>query len=114
MKHSKHHDNQRGTEPHLESVRFEFKHPTATSVCLAGTFNDWKVGAKPMHGKAGGVWEKETALPPGTYEYCLVVDGAWMPDPSALETVPNPYGGRNSLLRVPAAAEHPEDTGAEH
>ena len=44
---------------------------------------------------------------PGTYEYCLVVDGQWMPDPLAKESVANPFGGRNSILHVassPAAA----------
>lgn len=114
MKHSKHHDNGRNTGPRLEAVRFEFNHPTATTVSLAGTFNDWTIGAKPMHSKSPGCWEKESALAPGTYEYCLVVDGQWMPDPNAPETVPNPYGGRNSLLRVPALGEHLRDTGAEH
>ena len=36
----------------------------------------------------------------GTYEYCLVVDGQWIPDPLVSETVPNPFGGRNSVLHV--------------
>ena len=48
---------------------------------------------------------KETVLPPGTYEYRLVVDGQWMPDPLAKETVPNPFGGRNSILRVASTPE---------
>ena len=48
---------------------------------------------------------KETVLPPGTYEYCLVVDGHWIADPLAVETVPNPFGGRNSLLKVAASPE---------
>jgi hypothetical protein len=52
-----------------------------------------------------GRGQKETVLPPGTYEYCLVVDGEWMPDPQARETVPNPFGGRNSLLKVPDSPE---------
>jgi len=30
-----------------------------------------------------GNWWKETSLAPGTYEYCLVVDGPWLPDPKA-------------------------------
>ncbi|MGO8696350.1 MAG: glycogen-binding domain-containing protein [Limisphaerales bacterium] len=72
-------------------VRFEFTHPTASTVCVAGTFT--------------GRWWKETALVPGTYEYCLVVDGQWMPDPLARETVPNPFGGRNSVLRVASSPE---------
>ena len=81
-------------------VRFEFTHPTAKSVCVAGTFNDWQPESKTLHSSGVGHWWKETALLPGTYEYCLVVDGHWMPDPSAKETVPNPYGGRNSILKV--------------
>jgi hypothetical protein len=47
-----------------------------------------------------GRWAKDLVLPPGHYEYCLVVDGQWRPDPRAQETVPNPFGGRNSIRRV--------------
>ena len=107
MKHNKNHDNANSAGRRLEPVRFEFTHPTATTVCVAGTFNDWHAEAKPMHRLGDGRWLKETVLLPGTYEYCLVVDGEWMPDPQARETVPNPFGGRNSVLKVadsPAAA----------
>ena len=89
----------------MEPVRFEFTHPTATTVCLAGTFNDWHAEAKPMHPVGGGRWLKETVLPPGSYEYRLVVDGQWIADPLAKKTVPNPFGGRNSILEV---ADSPE------
>lgn len=105
MKHSKHHDNPRGPGAALTQVRFEFQHPTATSVCVAGSFNDWNATAKPLHPVGDGRWLKETVLPPGTYEYCLVVDGIWRPDPRAPETVDNPFGGRNSVLRVPETQE---------
>jgi hypothetical protein len=27
-------------------------------------------------------------------------DGHWVPDPLAQETVPNPFGGMNSILKV--------------
>jgi hypothetical protein len=30
----------------------------------------------------------------------LVVDGHWMTDPLATESVPNPFGGKNSVLKV--------------
>jgi 1,4-alpha-glucan branching enzyme len=105
MKHSKHHDNARSEEPHMEWVRFEFTHPTATTVCVAGTFNDWHAEAKPLHPVGDGRWVKETVLPPGTYEYRLVVDGQWIADPLAKETVPNPFGGRNSILKVANSLE---------
>jgi len=105
MKHSKYHDNARGAGPPLVPVHFEFTHPTARTVCIAGTFNDWQAEAKPMHPLGGGRWLKETDLAPGRYEYCLVVDGKWMPDPLAKESVPNPFGGTNSVLRVAGSPE---------
>ena len=100
MKHSNHHRNVRESEPGLVPVRFEFTHPTATTVCIAGSFNDWDPCAKPMHSSGDGKWWKETDLKPGTYEYRLVVDGQWISDPHVNEQVPNPFGGQNSLLKV--------------
>jgi 1,4-alpha-glucan branching enzyme len=107
MKHSKHHDHPRHTAAEPQPVRFEFFDPAATAVAIAGTFNDWQPAAKAMHPVGSGHWLKETVLPPGTYEYCFVVDGQWRPDPAARERVANPYGGQNSILKVartPAAA----------
>ena len=48
----------------------------------------WQPEAKTLHSSGVGNWWKETSLAPGTYEYCLVVDGKWMPDPLAKESVP--------------------------
>ncbi len=111
MKHNHQHDNAPAPGPQLVPVRFEFAHPTATSVCVAGTFNHWLPEKKTLHSSGAGNWWKETALAPGTYEYCLVVDGHWIPDPLALESVPNPFGGRNSVLHVASspAAGHLAD-----
>lgn len=50
----------------------------------------------------GGKWVKELALPPGRYEYLFVVDGVWVADSAAPESVPNPHGGVNSVIVVPA------------
>ena len=103
MKHNHNHDNAPSpvTQPALQPVRFEFTHPTAITVCVAGTFNNWQPQTKPMQSTKKGSWLKETSLAPGTYEYCLVVDGQFIPDPLASETVPNPFGGLNSVLKVP-------------
>ena len=105
MKHNKNHDNAQNTEPQIVPVHFEFSHPTAVAVCIAGTFNDWDPTSKPMRSSGAGHWWKETGLLPGSYEYCLVVDGEWMPDPSARETVGNPFGGRNSVLEVASSTD---------
>ena len=108
MKHNRNRDNapaQRTFDPQLAPVHFEFKDSTAKTVCLAGTFNHWKPDGKTLHSSGEGHWWEETSLAPGAYEYCFVADGKWMPDPLALETVPNPFGGRNSVLRVAGSPE---------
>ena len=105
MKHNHNHDNAPNAGLQLVPVRFEFTHPTAKTVCLAGTFNHWQPEAKTLHSSGVGNWWKETTLAPGNYEYCLVVDGKWMPDPLARESVANPFGGRNSVLHVPTSPE---------
>lgn len=100
MKHNHNHDNLPAAGLQLVPVRFEYTNPSAMSVCLAGSFNNWQPEAKALHSSGLGNWWKETAIAPGTYEYCLVVDGKWLPDPHAQETVANPFGGRNSVLHV--------------
>ena len=91
--------NGNGTSVH--PVHVEFSHPVAGAVAIAGTFNDWRPEATPMVSMGDGRWLKELALPPGTYEYLFVADGEWLCDPLVQETVPNPFGGRNSVLTVP-------------
>ena len=114
MKHNKKHDNARSAGPQLVPVHFEFTHPTATTVSVAGCFNNWKPEAKALNATGGGRWLKETALPPGSYEYCFVVDGQWIPDPLAKDWVSNPFGGRNSVLRVASSPEAVHLIDAEH
>lgn len=87
-----------GTGHH--AVHVEFSDPTATAVAIAGTFNDWRPEATPMIEVSQGRWRKELTLPPGTYEYLLVVDGRWLADPLARATTPNPFGSVNSVIRV--------------
>jgi len=99
MKRNKRH-KANGNGSANQSVRLEFIHDTAKSVAVAGTFNDWRPGATEMVSVGDGRWLKELVLAPGAYEYRLVVDGEWMPDPRASETASNPFGESNSVLRV--------------
>jgi 1,4-alpha-glucan branching enzyme len=81
-------------------VQIKFISPTAKDVCVAGTFNGWQASATPLKAGTGGVWMGELKLKPGRYEYLFIVDGKWMPDPTASESVPNPFGGLNSVVSV--------------
>ena len=98
-KKQKHIGKANGTTAQI--VHVTFSHPQAGNVAVAGTFNQWRPEASPMIPVGEGQWLKELVLPPGTYEYLLVVDGEWLPDPQAGESVSNPFGGRNSVLKVP-------------
>jgi 1,4-alpha-glucan branching enzyme len=107
MKHNHNHDNAPAAAAQLVPFRFEFTDKAAHAVCVAGSFNDWKPEAKTLHGDGSGKWWKETPLKPGTYEYCFVVDGKWIPDPAAKESIANPFGGTNSVLKIASPAGQP-------
>lgn len=100
MKKRNQNNGNNGDTPESKRIHFEFASPTAESVSIAGSFNDWQPNATPMIALGQGRWAKDLALTPGDYEYCLVVDGQWIPDPQAAETVPNPFGGVNSVRKV--------------
>ena len=80
--------------------RFEFQHGEASAVCIAGSFNDWHPSATPMVALGDSRWVKELTLPPGRYEYRIVVNGEWAYDPNAKEVAPNPHGGVNGVVTV--------------
>ena len=95
----KHKSNGNGTS--AQAVQVRFSHLQAGAVAIAGTFNDWRPDASPMVLMGDGQWLKDLVLPPGTYEYLFVADGKWLADPMAKKTVPNPFGGVNSVITVP-------------
>jgi len=84
-----------------DAVVFVTLYPRASSVQLAGDFNNWQPTATPME-RVGdsGVWQAKIKLPHGTYRYRLVVDGQWQQDPYNERTEMNPYGDLNSVVDV--------------
>ncbi len=90
--------------PTSPRVRLSWTRPGAQAVFLAGTFNQWHPTATPLQCASGDCWSVELELPAGVYEYRFIIDGAWVHDPEAAESVPNPFGGVNSVLRVATAA----------
>src|SRR5262245_23210547 len=81
-------------------ILLEFLQPGAKSVYVAGSFNEWKPESTPLIQTTNGHWVGDLAVKPGRHEYLFVVDGQWLPDPNAKESVQNPFGGKNSVLVV--------------
>ncbi len=80
-------------------VSFTVQDTGAHDAALAGSFNDWQ--PQPLKAaKSPGSFTLTLLLPPGEYEYLFLIDGQWRHDAACAETVPNPFGGSNSLLRV--------------
>src|SRR5215470_16466729 len=83
-------------------ILLELVNPGAKTVCVAGSFNEWKPERTPLVSKGNGRWVGDLSVKPGRHEYLFVVDGQWLPDPNAKESVANPFGGQNSVLIVSA------------
>ena len=89
-------------KPQVSKVSFQVLQPQAKSVYVAGSFNGWKPERSPLLHKGNGRWVGDLTVEPGRYEYLFVVDGRWMADPNARESVSNPFGGQNSVIEVSA------------
>lgn len=94
---------------------FELQLPNrATSVSVAGTFNNWNKDADPMASSADGkVWRKLSRLAPGRYQYKFVIDGSnWVVDPKAKKNEDDGNGNVNSILTLlPADYAKPAKAG---
>jgi 1,4-alpha-glucan branching enzyme len=86
--------------PQPSGVLLEIVSPAAKKVLVAGSFNEWNPERTPLVPASNGRWTGNLKLGPGRHEYLFVVDGQWLPDPNARESVENPFGGRNSVLKV--------------
>lgn len=81
-------------------IRFSLTHHPAHEVLVAGSFNNWEPTRLKLADPEESNWEIELALPTGSYEYLFVVDGRWLTDPTNPHSVPNPFGGNNSIVDV--------------
>lgn len=88
------------SRPAQPTVSLELVKPGAKQVAVAGSFNDWKPERTPLTQSGNGRWVGDLNVKPGRHEYLFVVDGQWLPDPNAKESVQNPFGGKNSVLTV--------------
>jgi 1,4-alpha-glucan branching enzyme len=83
-----------------QKVTFSYSAPAAQTVLLAGDFTGWNEAPISLKKDKSGVWKKTISLPPGRYQYRLVVDGEWRNDPQCPSRQPNQFGGENCVCVV--------------
>jgi hypothetical protein len=67
---------------------------------LAGDFTGWQQAPLAMTKGKNGLWKKIVSLPPGRYEYRLLVDGEWRDDPNCPHRQTNQFGGQNCVCII--------------
>jgi len=90
-----------GVEQIEDAIAFVSLYPRATTVQIAGDFNNWQPDGTCMKRlNDEGIWQARLKLPAGRYRYRLVVDGKWQQDPYNEVTEMNPFGELNSVFVV--------------
>lgn len=70
-------------------------------ITVAGEFNGWSATASTLrYNREAGVHELILPLPPGRYEYRLVIDGRWQADPYNPNRRRNQFGEDNNYFEV--------------
>jgi 1,4-alpha-glucan branching enzyme len=88
-----------------QKVTFSYLAPDAQSVLLAGDFTRWQEAPVTLKKDKTGEWKRTVSLPPGRYEYRLLVDGQWRDDPQCVTRQPNQFGSENCVCVVNGIAE---------
>ena len=82
-------------------VEFRLEAPGATSVALAGDFNDWETDVVLEDRDGDGIWTGRVPIQPGVHKYMFVIDGTeWVTDPDAERYSDDGFGNRNAVLAV--------------
>ena len=81
-----------------DSVVVRFRMDEARSVAIAGDWNAWQPA--PLRPIGGEIWEGAFVLPPGNYNFSLLVDGTEWVVPGGVVAVPDGMGGLVAVLTV--------------
>lgn len=96
---------------HVDARGVLFLQPTSvgTRVVVSGDFNNWSDAEIVLSpDESTGVLSARVTLPPGMWQYRLIIDGRWTPDPYNPHCVPNPFGELNSIIIVPVPTDSVE------
>ena len=82
-------------------VQFMLEAPGASSVAVAGDFNEWSADLVLSDPDGDGVWTGRAAVEPGVHQYMFLIDGSqWTTDPHADRYMDDGFGNRNAVLVI--------------
>ena len=93
-------------------VEFSFFRPEAEKVCVAGDFNNWKIGDIELCKCKNGYWRTKVKIPAGEYKFRYCADGQWFTDYAANGIEPGRFG-MNSIIIVEKAVSRAEQIACE-
>jgi hypothetical protein len=88
---------------HASQDGVHFIQPTTVGrrVVVSGDFNNWSDSGVLLElDESRDVLWARVELPPGVWQYRLIIDGRWTPDPYNPNSAPNPFGELNSIVIV--------------
>jgi len=83
-----------------KEIEFSFYAPFASSVEVAGTFNNWNPSLFRLKRYGDGSWKGAVNIKTGRHEYRFLIDGRWENDQKECELVYNGMGSYNCVLTV--------------
>ena len=84
----------------LHEYVFVYQSTNANKVSIAGSFNNWSADANPLTNYGDGVWKAAIELQANYYQYKIVVDGNWIPDPKNDWKINDGGDNFNSVVKV--------------
>jgi 1,4-alpha-glucan branching enzyme len=82
-------------------VTFSIAAPDATSVVVAGDFNNWSESEFELKKLKSGTFKGTVNLETEkTYQFKYIIDGQWANDADADGSVFNEYASENSVLKL--------------
>jgi hypothetical protein len=85
-------------------VKFVLIAPQAARVAVVGDFNGWDDTKTPAIRQADGTWATFVTLRPGRHVYSFIVDGQFIPDPTAPFAPDDGFGQKSSVKIVGGAS----------
>ncbi|WP_406609312.1 alpha/beta hydrolase-fold protein [Agarivorans sp. JK6] len=79
---------------------FTVEAKNARQVYLAGEMSDWRSKVLVLQPSEADHWSITLYLKPGAWQYKFVIDGVWVADQQNPQSVPDGYGGVNSVFVI--------------